>query len=227
MDNCQSVSPIPERWMRVLVADAVHLAVTEITGSDGFCECLLYAYLGSHLCSQLLEQEYWLQVGSLLLKTQSDTDSTDIDWLRFDTSNNKRGSYHAWFGAFHDNGIELVDLSARHYQGYADSFYLAKGEKPKTIIFPHKRLWHFLKKEDEANEIFGVNFNVDLSATDTLRTLVNFDPRFQQGKDLAIYYFGELIRVWGLLETININYNHSLPNIQPVILKPSRTLLVP
>src|SRR5437763_388203 len=77
------------------VAEAVHLAVCDWTGGDGFGHCILYAVAGAHLTSRLTGQKYFPVAGSLALYP----DPERQEGITFDPKAGGGllgGEFHAW-----------------------------------------------------------------------------------------------------------------------------------
>src|SRR5262245_51509295 len=82
---------------REWIAEAVHRAVCEFTGTDGFGNCMMYAWAGVSLCSRVFQRTYLLQAGSL--RIQADP-SNPHSWFTIDASEDgfHIGEFHAWCG---------------------------------------------------------------------------------------------------------------------------------
>jgi hypothetical protein len=106
---------------RALVAEAVHRAVCEVTGTDGHGCCADYALVGAALAQHALGHTYAPFAGTLRL--QHDRDDP-LAWVAFDATGGglHAGEFHCWFvrvpegmttGTFEP--LEVVDLASRHY----------------------------------------------------------------------------------------------------------------
>lgn len=108
---------LPPASVRDAVASAVHRAVVDSTGGDGYGYCYLYAYLGWRLLREELGRPYLLQAGSLRLL------APPAGWLVMDTSlgDLASGAFHCWLARPDPDGgpSEVVDLAARHYGRWA------------------------------------------------------------------------------------------------------------
>jgi hypothetical protein len=118
------------------IAEAVHQAVAEFTGTGGYGHCYLYALTGWALAREVLGRDYRLQAGSLWLLARPPD-----GWLYLNACPGglESGSFHCWFGRPGADGraAELVDLAARHYRAWAD-----KNERlgPSTTV-PVRWAW--------------------------------------------------------------------------------------
>ena len=110
----------PLAAVRGAIAEAVHRAVVEVAGGDGYGHCFLYAVAGWSLAREVLGGDYWLQAGSKRLLV-----APPDGWLYLNATADGlvRGDYHCWFARAGPGGAvaELVDLSSRHYRRWADS----------------------------------------------------------------------------------------------------------
>lgn len=111
---------LPHATVRDAVASAVHRAIADSTGGDGFGYCYLYAYLGWRLLREEVGRPYLLQAGSLRLL------APPAGWLAMDTSPGDlaSGAFHCWLARPHPDGApsEVVDLAARHYGRWVASW---------------------------------------------------------------------------------------------------------
>jgi hypothetical protein len=105
---------------RGAIAEAVHRAVVEFTGADGYRHCFLYAVAGWSLAREVFGRDYWLQAGSKRLLV-----APPDGWLYLNARPDGLcwGDFHCWFALEGPGGeiAELVDLSSRHYRRWADS----------------------------------------------------------------------------------------------------------
>lgn len=116
----------PDPRFRAAAAAAVHDAVCQVAGGDGYGHCLLYAHAGAALLGSLLDAPYQIQIGSLAYRI----DPAGGGWLelRAEDGGLDRGEYHAWVGlagapAGPANRCEiaaLVDFSTRHLRAMAE-----------------------------------------------------------------------------------------------------------
>lgn len=122
------------------IAEAVHQAVCQVTGSDGFGHCALYASVGAAVMSAATGAEYVVNAGRLEVGTGArDPEDGDAEtYLGMDPalSGYSGREFHAWilrrppgmavgtvFQA--DPGsVEVADLSMRHYRAMAEGIGL-------------------------------------------------------------------------------------------------------
>lgn len=114
----QSPGPVTLRTAPEIYAEAVHRAVCEFTGTDGFGHCQIYTLAGYGLLTVAKPPHGTPhpQAGALYLNP----DPADTEcWHVFDPEGSgiKRGEFHSWV-AF-DSGV-FVDFAARHYARYSD-----------------------------------------------------------------------------------------------------------
>jgi len=103
------------------ISEAVHRAVCEFTGTDGFGHCLCYAVCGSVVASTMLEKLYLPQAGTVCIFA----DPPNAVAMQATDNGLERGEFHCWFGLpesrNHGRGkrlAEFVDLTSRHYKRY-------------------------------------------------------------------------------------------------------------
>ena len=102
--------------VRDRIAEAVHHAVCDFTGSDGFGLCMLYAVAGSGLLGRAFGEKFYPQAGSMAVLA----DKPDV-WVTMDASNFATGEFHCWLGRpMGGDRVELIDFTARHYRDYCD-----------------------------------------------------------------------------------------------------------
>jgi hypothetical protein len=117
------------------IAEAVHQAVCEVTGSDGFSHCALYASVGATVASLATGDEYVVNAGRLEVGTGT-RDAVDTElYLGMDPalSGYSGREFHAWFIRRPAEGptgvlftadprsVEVADLSMRHYRAMAEA----------------------------------------------------------------------------------------------------------
>lgn len=117
---------MPAYRLRVRIAGAVHRAVCEFTGTDGFGYCYLYAWGGNTLAREVTGRPYRLQAGALRLRLDGDR-----GWLTMNPQQDGfgRGEFHCWMARSDGRGhlAEIVDLGARHYARWAASGGVLQG----------------------------------------------------------------------------------------------------
>lgn len=120
---------------RERVAEAVHRAVCEVFGGDGFGRCLPYAFAGAML---LHEDGFSLQAGSITIVADPDTNHPDgLGAVKMECRGDGfgRGEYHCWVGRLRKDGIvELVDFASRHYRTYVENMMTVTDA---TTVVPH------------------------------------------------------------------------------------------
>lgn len=92
------------------IAEAVHAAVCEATGSDGSYQCVRYAHAGRGLIDHLRVRAE-VQAGHLEIMEGGEVVKT----LRYVGMSHHHTSGHVWLHV----GGTVVDLAARHYPSYA------------------------------------------------------------------------------------------------------------
>ena len=122
---------LPPTEVRHAISDAVHHGVVErlrqIPGNpyDPRRNCVLYAFVGSHVISRELDRPYQVRAGQLRLIV----DSKEI---------NPGGALpHAWLACEHDGDeTELVDLTARYYPAWvADAGQIPPPNLPTPYVW--------------------------------------------------------------------------------------------
>jgi hypothetical protein len=110
----------PPVMLQTAIARAVHRAVVDLTRSNGYGACYLYALAGCELARDVLGRDYRLQAG-LLRMLAHPPDGGLV--LRPTQQGLLEGAYHCWFGRVGPAGeiAEVVDLASRHYRRWADS----------------------------------------------------------------------------------------------------------
>jgi hypothetical protein len=130
----------PAGISRARIAEAVHHAVCDVTGSDGFGHCALYARAGAVVASLATGREYVVNAGRLMAGTGTpDPEDAGAELhLGMDPalSGYSGREFHAWFirrpsGAAtgvllsaDPASVEVVDLSVRHYRPMAEAIGL-------------------------------------------------------------------------------------------------------
>ena len=121
------------------IAEAVHAAVCEVTGSDGFGHCALYARVGAAVASVVTGEEYVVNAGRMQAGTGTPDPQDGAElYLGMDPalSGYSGREFHAWIlrrppgaatGALlqaDPDSIEVADLSMRHYRAMAEAIGL-------------------------------------------------------------------------------------------------------
>jgi hypothetical protein len=105
------------------IAEAVHHAVCDYTGTDGSGQCAMYAVAGMGLLLGLRENAC-VQIGALCLQPDPGDPTA---WISMDPANGW-GEVHAWLALWKrppspgvsPSDVEIIDLSARHYRRYVE-----------------------------------------------------------------------------------------------------------
>lgn len=122
---------IPRHFVRSRMAEAVHRAVCDVTGTDGSGHCLLYAVAGAVLAKEVLGRDYFVQAGSLSLLADPPDGAIMID---ASGGGVERGEYHCWL-AHPDPERELVDFASRHFKHYVeDMLTIEQAHGPLLIL---------------------------------------------------------------------------------------------
>lgn len=112
------------------VAEAVHRAVCEFTGTDGCRMCMYYAFAGSALLSRLRKRLFIPQAGSLFVQTSEPNDpglAIKIDFDGDSASGLRRGEFHCWIAMPETSKLgmsrcsTLIDFSSRHFKTLAEN----------------------------------------------------------------------------------------------------------
>ena len=111
-----NVKRLDDPLVRDRIAEAVHQAVCEFTGSDGFGLCMLYSVAGMGVPSAFNHRLY-PQAGTLGVLIDPPDYWMVMDAEGFEPS--VGGEFHCWLGGPSSSGdVELIDFSARHYKRY-------------------------------------------------------------------------------------------------------------
>lgn len=102
------------------IANAVHNAITSVTGTDGVSLCAFYALAGMALCDMYFGGIHFPQAGSLFVRTSDDVDEDgNVQSFAYHPKNEaERGRmYHAWFirKETPHSQPQIIDLTARLY----------------------------------------------------------------------------------------------------------------
>ena len=128
------------------VAEAVHRAVCDVTGTDGLGHCALYARAGAVVASVVTNAEYVVNAGRMTAGTGArdpEDDGTEL-YLGMDPalSGYCGMEFHAWCvrrppgvptGVLlqaDPSSVEVVDLSMRHYRAMAEAIGLPWPREP-------------------------------------------------------------------------------------------------
>jgi hypothetical protein len=102
--------------VRGRIAEAVHRAVCEFSGTDGCGLCMLYAVAGAGLLGRVFGKTYYPQAGSMSVLV----DPPD-NWMSMDARNFAGGEFHCWLGRRSGGDhVEMIDFASRHYKGYCE-----------------------------------------------------------------------------------------------------------
>ncbi|QDV37715.1 hypothetical protein [Tautonia plasticadhaerens] len=102
--------------VRGRIAEAVHRAVCEFSGTDGCGHCMLYAVGGAGILGRVFGRTYHPQAGSMAVLV----DPPDL-WMTMDATNFSGGEFHCWLGRQTGGGrVEMIDFASRHYRAYWD-----------------------------------------------------------------------------------------------------------
>ena len=136
----------PLHWtpdLQAACADAVHRAVCDFTGTDGFGACMLYAVAGWSLLVALDGPAWLLQAGSARILA----DPPD-GWLEFDATLPgalARGEFHCWLAKQstlpQTQPAFLVDFSARHFPRMCHEMLKAGERIPWSQPTPPPVIW--------------------------------------------------------------------------------------
>jgi hypothetical protein len=120
---------LPPGRLRAIVAEAVHRAVTEHTGTDGLGCCMLYALVGMMTASRVLKAHYVPAAGSLYL-IPDPADPTFAVAFEGHRRGFESPEFHCWFVRIDGQyrALEAVDLSARHYRRMVTDFITVTGD---------------------------------------------------------------------------------------------------
>jgi hypothetical protein len=112
--NRRPYDPSDFSW-RDDIADAIHRAVCEFTGSDGFGHCHAYSVAGFGVLNHLYaEPKCWINAG----KARIFHDPSDPTLCVEMGTDPMAGDYHCWNVLEGLSGVILVDFAARHYKRY-------------------------------------------------------------------------------------------------------------
>ena len=108
--------PISDRE-RAILTEAVHRAVCEITGTDGYAKCLLYAVAGYAL---LADRGFAIQAGTVAIVADPDNPAgPGTTLIEAAEGGWNRGEYHCWLARPTDP-VEMVDFSSRHFRRHTE-----------------------------------------------------------------------------------------------------------
>jgi hypothetical protein len=185
--------------IRAAIAEAVHRAVCEETGGDGFGHCMLYAVAGMCLSRSVFHTDAYVpQAGALLIQPDPNDPG---GWIAQDVSDGgvAAGEFHAWFArgpeGFTGTGlpVEMVDLSSRHYPRMAtdlptirDRQTIIDGELAATVVILDDRKPRWLRPEpvppflwiDGSRHLEWVRLHVDEQATRALYDILGRNGDF-------------------------------------------------
>ena len=122
---------IPRHYLRSRLAEVVHRAVREVSGTDGVGRCIDYAVAGALLLKKALKRTYHLQAGSLSLLADPPDGVVMIDATDGGLS---RGEFHVWL-ARPEPDLEIVDFSSRHFRSYVERFvFVEEAHGPLAVL---------------------------------------------------------------------------------------------
>jgi hypothetical protein len=168
---------------KTLIAEAVHLAVCEFTGTNGMGACMYYAATGWFVACKAFRKPYTLQAGSLYLVAAP---PEGVVAFEYGKGGFVGGEFHCWFAISSMDGAsqttEIVDLSSRHFRDIANAPHiegtlacgghdidlLGRGIKWERPEAPPDFIW----LENAKSEL--VRLVADDQATETFRKLVLF-----------------------------------------------------
>jgi hypothetical protein len=126
----QAPTPARVQWTPTVcaaLADAVHAAVCEFTGTDGYGACMLYAVAGWSPLVALDSEAWHLQAGTARILAEPPD-----GWLEMNgqlPGAIERGEFHCWLAQASPRPqarpAALVDLSSRHFQRMCQEMPLA------------------------------------------------------------------------------------------------------
>jgi hypothetical protein len=121
------------------IAEAVHQAVCEVTGTDGLGQCIAYAWSGAAIAEMLTGRTHYMQAGSCFVYCADADDDGAPYWLGLGPGDGYTsagaGDLHAWFIEMPAGGgpaapgerrqvahgeLTLADLTLRHFRRQAD-----------------------------------------------------------------------------------------------------------
>lgn len=121
---------LPDKQVMDVIAESLHEAVTTVfdeleqagvdTGTATHNakikgRCLYYAGAGQHVAERILGRQYWVQVGSLGVSTDSEK------MFKIDAANGGVAArrFHMWFGTDEGGVPEFVDFTSRFFKEWA------------------------------------------------------------------------------------------------------------
>lgn len=150
---------------------AVHRAVCEVTGGDGYGKCLYYAHAGWGLLSYLGITSY-VQAGDCGVVIESGTD------LCASTMGGGvlAGDFHSWLirplRSFHTTTYqgpkEYIDFTARHYRRYATGTQWHQGDPPNYLWTADPSDWVRFRPNRSAIDFAANPENVGVAIITTL-----------------------------------------------------------
>jgi hypothetical protein len=159
------------------IAEAVHHAVCQHTGTDGFGYCRWYAACGWLLLQSLGYEKAVLQSGRLSLHPDPNDPTL---WIEMDPSHGVIGELHCWVVLPDENlppgrhrmgqNVQVIDFAARHYRSYVERTPMLGGsqarwrrENPPDFIWDSlNRLppWLLLSAQEQATNSILRSLNV-------------------------------------------------------------------
>jgi hypothetical protein len=99
-----------------IYAEAVHRAVCEVRGGDGFGQCFYYAQAGHGLLSLTNHAPNYVQAGSLYLQPNPQ-DPTYWRACVPEAHGVDRGEFHCWLAS--ESGV-FIDFASRHFRRWVE-----------------------------------------------------------------------------------------------------------
>lgn len=162
---------------RARIAEAVHRAVCEVTGTDGYGHCALYAQAGAMTAHFITGEVHDLQAGGLAVFTgdmNHDGELTlyvDPEGSQYNGTAGGRdnGEFHAWFGPrpagatpgtvmeVSRNGLVVADFAMRHFKRHVAEAGMPWNRAPLPTF-----CWG---KADEIDQRLRVTYRPDVATT--------------------------------------------------------------
>ena len=125
-----------DQSFKARIADAVHNAVCEFTGTDGVGQCDLYVSTGWYLLRKHTNLWVMPQAGTIGILA----DPPDV-WYVMDGRNYQNGEIHCWLTAHHTRPPEgdyhgeftFIDFSSRHYASYLGRMGMVENDIDRPI----------------------------------------------------------------------------------------------
>lgn len=132
------------------IAEAVHRAVCQYAGSDGFGFCRWYAICGWLLLQDIGYKNVVLQAGRLALQPDPDKPTR---WIEMDPSHGVAGEFHCWLvlpdqimsagSRPMGRNVQVIDFAARQYRSYVERLSMIDGDPPRwRWVSSPDFIWH-------------------------------------------------------------------------------------